>query len=211
MRINRAALALCLLAMLCWGTSQAASTFPAPNYPVETVFIYSNGSVEKLLEKSDSWFLVEDMRKRRFKKEFNFTVPSLEFQGLTSGYRQLVSSGDPDALLPLGQKKHSSFVANRTRDDGSQLKQNWTCSPMTSERIQLLGQPTPVFRTECKRRKWIYLREEIELYYDPKSAWLVKTIRHKRGVSRTKELVAVLAPERATPLNIMRIMRKLRE
>ncbi|MEJ1376493.1 MAG: hypothetical protein RPU32_00730 [Candidatus Sedimenticola sp. (ex Thyasira tokunagai)] len=218
MATGRHTLSLLMATLLCWVTPQASSAarsaLSQPNYSVDTVFIYSNGQVEKLLEKNDSWYLLEDMRKRRYKRDINFTIPTLEYRSLTSSYLQSVSNGDPDTLFPLDQSKHSSFTVIKKRANGDEFTRNWSCSSVENSTIKAMGKSTHTFKTTCSRNSWskqfLVLKEQVDFYYDPKKSWVVKTISHKSGKSRTKQLIAVLPPGQATPLNIMRIVRKLR-
>ncbi|MES9897432.1 MAG: hypothetical protein ABW148_00220 [Sedimenticola sp.] len=216
---SKQALLLLMMAAPCWAAPQEVSTATRlaptqPYYPVDTIFIYSDGQVEKLLEKGGSWYVVEDMRKRRYKRDINFAIPTLEYQSLTSNYRQLISSGDPDSLFHPSNPKSSSFTVIRSRSDGSELKRNWSCLPPENSKIMVMGKPAKALKTTCSRHSWsrlsYNLKEQVELYYDTENAWVVKTVSHKRGKQRTRRLMAVLPPDEAKPLTIMRIVRKIR-
>ncbi|MES9901517.1 MAG: hypothetical protein ABW168_02400 [Sedimenticola sp.] len=201
-------------AALCWALPQAAGAarheLSQTQYPVDTVFIYSTGQVEKLLEKGSSWYVIEDMRKRRYKRDLNFTIPPLEYSSLTSSYRQFISDGDPDSLLQPDQTKYSSFTVTRNKSDGKTLKRSWSCSPLEDGKVRVMGKKTKVITTTCSRYLWTKLKERMEYQFDQKTGWLVKSVNHYNGKRRVKRLVAVLPPEKATPVNIMRIVRKLR-
>lgn len=202
---------------LCFSIAEATATkranLPQPVYSIGTVFIYSNGAVEKLINKGNNEFIIEDMRKRLYKRDLNFTITNLEYTSLYSGYQQTILSGTPDSIFPLTNSRDSSFVLLRKKGNGKKLQRSWACRPATEKKIKILGDSIPVFKVSCSRNAWkryLVTKEEIDYYYDPKTAWVVKTVKRKKGKKRTKKLVAVLSPEKVSAKAITRIVKKLK-
>lgn len=187
---------------------------PQPDFAQGSVFIYSDGHVEKLIQKGDSWYIVEDMRKRRYKKDLNFTLPPLEYQSLSSSYQQQVNSGDPSVIFPLDQSRPSGFSLKKDRPGKRQSILSWSCTQATQVKLKVMGKKQDLYKTRCSRIKWkkYYEVKEIrDLYYDPKSAWVVKTITRKKGKKRVRKLVSVLPPEKATTKAITKQLKKLKK
>lgn len=202
---------------LCFSSAGATvakrANLTQPVYSAGTVFIYSNGAVEKLISKGKSGFIIEDMRKRRYKRDLNFTISNLEYSSLHSAYQQTVLSGAPDAIFPLKNSRNSSFVLLRKKQNGDKQQRSWACKPATEKKIAILGSSRSVFMVSCSRNAWkryLVTKEEIDYYYDPKTAWVVKTVQRKKGKKRTKELVAVLSPGKVSAKSITRIVKKLK-
>ena len=89
----------CLVAV----TGEKYGVVPLAAVPVGTVALYSDGKVEKLVSAGEEGLRWEDDRKRQYLRSRNPAVPVLERRDFLSGrgYRQIVSSGNPDALLEL--------------------------------------------------------------------------------------------------------------
>jgi len=213
-RIQQALAGIILGAALISAAAGTPPTVPRqPMYAPGSVFIYSDGKVEKLIEKGDGWYLVEDMRKRRYRRDLNFTLPPLAYDSPTSSYRQRLNSGNPDAIFPLDQSQPTGFSLKKEKRGKRQTIHTWSCNKAEPTRLNIMGEQAPVYRIRCTRYKWkkVYeVKEEHDLYFDPESAWVVKRVIRKNGAERTSTLVSVLPPEKATAKAIIRQLKKLK-
>ena len=209
---------LLLLAFLC-SVASAKTTrpdFKQPGFLVGTVFIYSDGDVEKLIDQRRNWVVIETMRKQRYKNDLNFVIPTLEKSTLTYSYQQRVIKGNPDRLFPLDKSRSVDFVLQRKRDNGKQRERSWSCAPATRQSIEVLKTVKPVYKVSCdhigfsKNGKSGEKRESFDYYYDPSLSWVVKRVRYKKGKESARQLMYILPPDKATPRKITRLLKKIR-
>lgn len=198
------------------GEVHARSVLTLPKYEVGSVFIYSDGHVEKLVRKLRDSYVVEDMRKRRYRRDMNFTIPPLEYTSFDNAYRQQVISGDPSAILPLERSRRSTFQVKRERNNGETRVSEWSCGQAQPLQTKVMRQSLQVIHVACRRisrnifKGKTRLRETVEYDYDPATGWVVKRVRTSGFESRSRTLLAVLPPKKATVGAISRELRKTR-
>lgn len=186
--------------------------------PVGTVALYSDGTLEKLLADEKDSLLWEDDRKRQYLRSKNPALPVLERQDFLSGrgYRQIVSSGNPDALRELPPGTPVEFSVLRTRNSGERSKRNWECSYLGQVSQDVLGTERSLERYSCERfvihRKFHNrsFRERRDFTYSPDLGIVVDLDRKTRKRSRSRQLVALFPPGEADYKTLSRAVRKIR-
>lgn len=177
---------------------------------IGSVAIYSDGSVEKLIQKGEEWTLWEDERKRLYKKANYPAWPVLKYQKFpdrSEGYVQKLAFGEPQTIKPTGKKKSVTFEFTRTSND-AHLQRYWRCLYDGKGSFTLGSKKYRTLNYDCTRyvmQKVIYPkpREEQRIKYSPTLGLVVdrRSVDYK-GRSERLKLERLLSPEKATAKRI---------
>ena len=185
---------------------------------IGSVAIYSDGRVEKLLEKNSEWSLWQDQRKRLFKKANYPHFPIIHYQkfpDIREGYRQKLVYGSPEQIKPAGEKKSLNFELLKT-SKSSRGKKYWKCSYTGKGKFKLGTKKYRTHNYECVRSVFnkhmsLQKKEQLNLKYSPTLEMVVDRKRiDSKGEKERVKLVNILKPTKATPKRIARIVYKLR-
>lgn len=194
------------------------STYVSAELKPGAVAIYSDGSVEKLLQQGDGWSLWEDARKRRYSRSDLPFMPILQYAKYPDrkqGYTHHLTKGEPQALMPFGQQDKVRFYLQRD-SQSARSSRRWDCSYLGRGTFTLRKTKMKVEKYECSRyavktMKMDAWKETILLKYSPHLGVVVD--RHStsaKGQEERVKLVRILAPEKVTAKRIARTVYKLR-
>lgn len=196
-----------------------AGTIAASNN-VGTVAVYSDGKVEKLVQKGTGWEVWEDQRKRLYKRSIHPVVPVLSYQKYpdrTQGYTQTVKFGSPETLIPFGKGDAAQFEMNRHSSQSGNSIRHWRCTYRGEGRFKLKRKKYKTNKYNCARSVFwkeviAKVRETHDIEYAPELGLVVeRKVIGRSGKTKRVELEALLTPERATAKRISRIVYKLRK
>lgn len=200
-----------LLLMLCPVLAQA-------ELKVGTVAVYSDGRVEKLLEKGQDWTLWEDERKRRYKRSNLPFLPVLMYQRFPSDqpyYSQKVVTGSPHNLKPYGDMEAVMFDITRTQD-GVRSKKIWRCEYRGKNKFKYRSKVKKTERYRCTRLRYQtnvvpVPMEKLDLEYSPSLGLVVDQRRtDRKGEKKRVRLHRLISPEKATLKRISRTVYQLK-
>ena len=185
---------------------------------VGSVAIYSDGRVEKLLEKNSEWSLWQDQRKRLYKRSVLPFLPDLSYQKFpdpSKGFSHTIFFGNPENLIPYGRADVVDFelIKKTSRSSG---KKYWQCSFDGEGKFTLGKKRIKTMNYDCVR--WVLYKETvpktketIRLKYSPKLGLVVdRKRRDSKGKKERVKLVKVLKPKKATAKRISRAVYKIR-
>lgn len=177
---------------------------------IGSVAIYSDGSVEKLVQRKEGWTLWEDERKRLYKKANYPAWPVLKYQEFpdrSEGYVQKLAFGKPDTIKPMGEKQSVTFELTKTSND-TYLQRYWRCLYDGKGSFTLGSTKYRTLNYDCTRfilLKAVYPkpREEQRIKYSPTLGLVVdrRSVDYK-GRSERLKLERLLSPEKATAKRI---------
>ena len=185
-----------------------------------SVVIYSDGDVEKLLQRDEQWTLWEDQRKRQYKRAYLPYIPVLEyrrFEDQPSGYDQSVDNLPALALKPFSQSERVQFSLKRQDLRKGSSDRVWQCFYNGTGRFELGKKRYATDKYRCKRfslKKFTtyILKEEIWFYYSPTLDLVMKQVRtNSKGQKSRVEVTKILSPERATAKRISRTVYRQRQ
>lgn len=181
-----------------------------------SVAIYSNGQVEKLIQRSHQGTLWEDARKRRYlKSQFPFypLVKYERFPDSAGGYEQRLIKGAPEQLKPYGHKDKVHLVLVKTKADGTRKEINWRCLYKGESAFQLQTVNYATTKFHCDRVSYPNrrIRETLLIEYSPKLDLIVGLSKTKKDRTRHHQLVTLLAKEQATPDRITAEVKKIKK
>lgn len=182
---------------------------------VGSVAIYSNGQVERLMQKSPDFKVWEDGRKRRYKRSIYPFMPVLEYSKfplVNGSYRQTLSKGKPDRLAPYGSEERVHLTVNRINAEGVVKERNWRCDNQGSSTFDYLGESLSTQLFECIRftlPKW-KVKERLTLAYASEIDLVVDFTREKSGKTKRVQLILLLAPEEASVSKIAAEVKRLK-
>ncbi|WP_415897946.1 hypothetical protein ACMXYX_06205 [Neptuniibacter sp. QD72_48] len=192
----------------------------AASNDIGTVAIYSDGKVEKLVEKGTGWEVWEDQRKRLYKRSIHPVVPVLSYQKYpdrTQGFTQAVKFGSPEELIPFGKDDVVEFELNRQSPKSGNSIRYWRCTYHGEGNFKLKKKKYKTNKYTCARSAFwkevvAKVREVHDIEYSPELGLIVSRRTKDRNWDVKKvELEALLTPERATAKRISRIVYKLRK
>lgn len=167
-----------------------------------TVAIFSDGSVEKLLERSAGQEVWEDARLRRLVRSVNPLLPDLSRENLLNGqdYSRGLKSGEPGVLLKGKKGDEVKFgIVNKSRmDSGSERL--YTCQHLGKHTLTIMGRKEPVQRFSCERYRIITMTWHKKVYetrvinYSPRLKMVVDQTRITPKRTEQRTLVRLLAP-----------------
>ena len=203
-------LTACLLLVI--SISSQAST------QIGSVAIYSDGSVEKLIEKTIDGSLWQDQRKRMYKRSKYPYLPELSYQKFpdpSQGFSHSIIFGHPERLKPYGDRDVVDFELMKKTSSNSG-KKYWQCSYEGKGKFKLGKKRIETEDYSCVR--WVFYKEivpktkeTIRLKYSPKLGLIVdRRHRDSRGEKKRKKLVQVFSPEKATAKRIARTVYTIR-
>jgi hypothetical protein len=185
---------------------------------IGSVAIYSDGSVEKLLEKNSEWSVWQDQRKRLYKKANYPHFPILHYQKFpdpSEGYRQELVFGSPLKMQTFGGETQASYELLKTSKSSSG-KKYWQCSFTGKGKYKLGSKKYKTQNYDCTRiilKKGFYpqKKEQLLLKYSPTLQVVVDRKRiDSKGNKKRVKLIKILKPEKATAKRIARAVYKIR-
>lgn len=185
---------------------------------IGSVAIYSDGSVEKLLERNSEWSLWQDQRNRLFKKANYPHFPTIHYQKFPDkreGYRQELVYGSPEQIKPIGEKQSLNYELLKT-SKSSRGKKYWKCSYTGKGRFKLGTKKYRTHNYECVRSIFnkhmsLLKKEQLNLKYSPTLEMVVDRKRvDSKGKKERVKLIKILKPEKATAKRIARAVYKIR-
>lgn len=183
-----------------------------------SVVIYTDGEVEKLLERNNDWSLWENQRNRRYKRSYLPYFPVLEYRRFKeepSGYDQYVTDMSAVELQPFSSRESVRFTVTRRDLSGVSKSRLWRCSYTGEGSYRLSKQDLVTQDYSCTRyvvdkyhaQKF---REKRLLSYSPQLKLVVNQVTTNRQGKETRVAVKrILAPERATAKRIARTVYNL--
>jgi len=185
---------------------------------IGSVAIYSDGKVEKLIQKTKGWSLWQDQRKRSYKRSRYPYLPELSYQKFpdpSQGFSHHVVFGHPENLKPFGEADVVDFELIKERASKAG-KKYWQCAYKGKGKFKLGKTRINTENYNCVR--WVLYKEmipktkeTIRIKYSPEFDLVVdRKHRDSRGNKKRKKLVTVLPPEKATAKRIARTVYKIR-
>lgn len=194
-------------------------TLWAQPQPVGSVAVYSDGSVEKLIQinaQSTTW---QDGRKRILEYA---NVPILQRRSFTKfpateSYQEHIAFGVPAEIIPFGTADSVIFTLRREFSEGGHTMRYWQCAHKGQGQYQLGERTLATERYHCERyvphKKSMYsmFRESVDLAYSPDLSMVVEKVRKTQTKKTRRKLVSLLAPEQVSEQKILKLVKRIHE
>ncbi len=188
--------------------------------PPGTVALYSDGSVERLIETDAKQSLWEDDRKRRYLRASNPIVPVVMRSTFLSGKQshQQVVAGNPDAIARQAPGAWLEFTVERSKSTGERSRRTWRCKRGGTRVEQVVGMNREIEDYVCERfvlhRKFWQpvIKERREFGYSRELGLVTDMTRTRPRVGKTQQwrLSQLITPRDATYQNLSKQVRELR-
>lgn len=194
--------------------AHARITNTVPEYEEGTVFIYSDGRVERVHEVQDDQIIWATRRGRKYVKSPNVAVPILKWQiGKVEGVRTIL--GDPDSIWPPQTGRSSRF---RVRADISRDGQHrrrieaWACRVGKPKWLTVPAGEFQVRAITCNRYSlgtMNLLQQRTWWWSDDVGHYIKRTFQNYRsGERKTSELCAAVLRDKVTEKRISVLAKK---
>ena len=165
--------------------------------PVGTIALYSDGSVEKLLERNEQTELWEDSRYRRITRALNPLAPDLARQSISGAtdFTLVPRQGDPESVFKGSNGAREEFSFWRIDKFGNrELKPRfYTCANEGQRNTLVLGRSEKVNQYSCERftvhRKLLTksTKETLKISYSPRLNLVVE--KHRSTPKRDQHVL----------------------